>query len=253
MASINLDLNYFDHQKAMRLEARLGNGADVLPIRLWAYVGRQNPEHGRLAMLEAELERICRWWGDKGAMVAAMCEIGFLERDGDFFIIHDWFDHSGHLAQFKKRAQKAARKRWGVKRKSSNATSNAKAMSKQSPSRAVPYLPNKHNQHLTSPQRKGFQKPIPEEATAYAKTIGFKLDGEAFCAHYEARGWKYGPGRPMVSWQAAIVTWKKKAEPSALIKPPKPAEVLPGPEELVSHDDVKGLMSSLRGKEIPRV
>jgi hypothetical protein len=137
MSSLNLDLNYFDHQKAMRLESILGNGSDVLPIRLWAYTGRQSPEHGCLKMLETEIERVCRWWGKKGAMVSAMIETGFLERDGDFYQVHDWLDHSGHLATFKKRAIKAARKRWGIKRKSSNATSNASSSSKQCPSSTV--------------------------------------------------------------------------------------------------------------------
>lgn len=65
---------------------------------------------------------------------------------------------------------------------------------------------------------KRFIPPTAAEATAYALSIGFRLDGEEFVAHYEARGWKYGPGRPMASWQAAVVTWKKKAVPWQIIK-----------------------------------
>lgn len=137
MPSLNLDLNYFDHVKAMRLVARLGPGADVLPIKLWAWVGNHHPETGRLALLESEVEHICHWWGDKGAMVSALLEIGFLKKVGNFFEINDWFEHSGHLAAFKKRAKKAARKRWGIKTKSSNASSNAKSEVEQSPCSAV--------------------------------------------------------------------------------------------------------------------
>ena len=137
MASLNVDLNYFDHPKTMRLVARLGPGSDVLPIRLWAYVGRHHPESGSLALLESEIEHICGWWGKKGELIAAMIEIGFLKSDGDFFQVNDWHEHSGHLATFKKRAVKAARKRWGVKSKSSNASSIAKREPKQSPSSAV--------------------------------------------------------------------------------------------------------------------
>ena len=58
---------------------------------------------------------------------------------------------------------------------------------------------------------KKFIKPTPQEVSEYARSIDFVLDGEHFCAHYEARGWKYGAGRPMKDWKSAVVTWKKNA------------------------------------------
>jgi hypothetical protein len=61
-------------------------------------------------------------------------------------------------------------------------------------------------------KRKVFVPPTPEEATAYAASIGFKLDGEKFVAHYQARGWKFGTGKPVVDWKACVVTWKKRDE-----------------------------------------
>ncbi len=137
MASLNLDLNYFDHVKTLRLAGRLGPGSEVIPIKLWTYAGKHHPEDGKLALLEAELEHICAWWGKKGEMVPALLEIGFLEKYDDFFQIHDWLDHSGHLAAFKKRAKNAAKKRWSHTPQSSNATSIAKSETKQCPSSAV--------------------------------------------------------------------------------------------------------------------
>ncbi|MBE3142912.1 MAG: hypothetical protein IMZ61_03195 [Planctomycetes bacterium] len=50
--------------------------------------------------------------------------------------------------------------------------------------------------------------PTPDEVTEYAKSIGFVLDGQYFCDHYEARGWKYNGGVRMASWKAAVRTWK---------------------------------------------
>lgn len=97
-----------------------------------------------------------------------------------------------------------------------------------------------------------FLKPTAPEVTAYAKTIGFRLDGEAFCAHYEARGWKYGAGRPMVDWKSAVVTWKKSASPTAMIAPVKEKVVEAPPEELVSQEQVSGLVASLKAKVVPR-
>jgi hypothetical protein len=51
-------------------------------------------------------------------------------------------------------------------------------------------------------------KPTPQEVTEYALSIGFKLDGEAFCDFYEAKGWMIGKS-PMKVWRAAVRTWKR--------------------------------------------
>lgn len=175
MASINLDLNYFGHIKTLRLVARLGPGSDVLPIKIWVHAGNFHPKSDRLELLEAEIEPICNWWGEKGAMVAAMIEIGFLKREGESVVINDWFVHSGHLAAFKKRAEKAAKIRWGIKRKSSNASSIAKGKPKQSPSRAVPNLPNLPNQPATAASNfKSLWKDYPRKLGRDAAERHFK-------------------------------------------------------------------------------
>lgn len=58
-------------------------------------------------------------------------------------------------------------------------------------------------------KKKSFSKPLPQEVTDYAKSIGFELDGQNFCDFYEAKGWKIGTSQ-MKSWQAAVRTWKKR-------------------------------------------
>lgn len=55
---------------------------------------------------------------------------------------------------------------------------------------------------------KHFFKPTPQEISAYATSLGFRLDGQKFFDHYEARGWQYKSGQPMKNWQAAVRTWK---------------------------------------------
>lgn len=218
MASLNLDINYFDNIKTMRLVARLGPGSDVLPLRLWAYVAKQCPESGRLALLESELEHICGWWGEKGVMVTAMIEIGFLERGADFYIVHDWLEHSGHLAAFKKRAKKAAQKRWGIKRKSSNATSIASSSPKQCPSSAVPYstLPTQHAKikHLD------FVWLTPEEFGKLQTSLGkhlnpylSRLDGYIGQIGEKKAATKY------VSHYHVILNWYRKDVNEGIIKP----------------------------------
>lgn len=54
----------------------------------------------------------------------------------------------------------------------------------------------------------GFVPPTPQEAEAYALSIGFKLDGEAFVAYYEKTDWKI-KGQKITRWQSCVVTWKK--------------------------------------------
>lgn len=147
MASLNLDLNYLDNVKTLRLVSRLGPGSAILPIALWIYAGKHHPEDGKLALLEAELEHICGWWGEKGALVLALVEIGFLKKFEGFFQVNDWLEHSGHLAVFRKRAKTAAKKRWANASQSSNASSNAKAEDKQCPSSAV----QSSSKQITSP------------------------------------------------------------------------------------------------------
>lgn len=49
--------------------------------------------------------------------------------------------------------------------------------------------------------------PSPEDVTAYSASIGFPLDGAAWCDSYAAKGWKVGKVR-MTNWQAAVRNWK---------------------------------------------
>lgn len=50
--------------------------------------------------------------------------------------------------------------------------------------------------------------PTPEQVTAYAASLGFDLDGQHFCDHYEAKGWLVGKAK-MKDWQASVRTWKR--------------------------------------------
>lgn len=132
MPDLNLDVNYFDHIKTLRLIARLGDGAEILPIRLWAYCSKHHPEKGILkGYADSEIEWICKWRGEKGEMVAAMIEVGFLDRMPDNEIqVHNWLVREGHLVMQKVRAKHAAEVRWGY------APSNAQAMQRACSSNA---------------------------------------------------------------------------------------------------------------------
>lgn len=135
MPFLNLDLDYFDHPKTKRLVGLLGRGAAELPIRLWCYCGKYHAESGSLTNYSPqEIESIAGWWGKIGDMILAMERVELLEKDGDGWKVKDWKEINGHLAAFKIRARKAARKRWGMLKQS---PSNSQVIHKQSPSRTL--------------------------------------------------------------------------------------------------------------------
>lgn len=57
-----------------------------------------------------------------------------------------------------------------------------------------------------------FIPPTVEEVCAYCLERGNDVDPEQFVDFYMARGWRYGPGRPIVDWKAAVRTWEKRGE-----------------------------------------
>lgn len=56
-----------------------------------------------------------------------------------------------------------------------------------------------------------FQKPSIEEVQDHINAKNYSFDAESFWNFYESKGWKVG-SNPMKSWQAACVTWQKRAE-----------------------------------------
>lgn len=56
--------------------------------------------------------------------------------------------------------------------------------------------------------KRTFIIPTASEVSSYGKEIGFNIDGEYFCDHYEARGWKLTSGM-MKDWKATVRTWKR--------------------------------------------
>lgn len=142
MPYLNLDLDYFDHPKVVRLVGQLGRGADILPIRLWTYTGKYHAETGELTGYSPlEIEAAIKWWGQPGRALDAMLrpfleKPGFLERAENGYKVHDWEHINGHIHALKVRAQAAANARWDKVRadalampKHSSSTSGSNALS----------------------------------------------------------------------------------------------------------------------------
>lgn len=226
MPSLNLDLAWFGHRKAVRLVGILGHGADLLPIKLWVYAGIHHPENGRLTgYLAQEIEHIVGWKGEPGKFVEAMMHpaINLLEQREDFFQIHDWLDHCGHLASFKKRAITAAKKRW-----SRYASSNRELKSSNALQRGnVTYRKERKGKELegecrgetakrktSSPYPENFE--LSESLKAWVveqrcPDVGAQL--EAFRDYHVSKGSRF------IDWDAAFRTWIRNSFKFGKVRP----------------------------------
>jgi hypothetical protein len=134
---LNLDPDYFTHPKTVRLAGLLGPGADILPIRLWAYCAKHHPVVGALNGYSArELEAVIGWQGPPGKAVEGLVKVGFLKNQPEGYLIHDWKDHEGHIVAFTKRAKHANKIRWEKLRRDPSRSPQraAKDSFKESPS-----------------------------------------------------------------------------------------------------------------------
>lgn len=127
MPELNIDLDYFEHPKVELLVERLGEWAEILPIRLWRFAARFHAESGVISGPSVLLiERHLNWRGKKGEAVEALVACGFLDPiDGGGYLVHDFLEHQGHIEAYRKRGKKAAKARWGRHGPPGDATSNA--------------------------------------------------------------------------------------------------------------------------------
>ena len=72
--------------------------------------------------------------------------------------------------------------------------------------------------------RTKFIPPTLDEVAAYCGERHNSISPSAFVDYYEARGWKYGTGKPMVNWKAAIRTWEQKDKERARTQGGPPGE-----------------------------
>ena len=72
--------------------------------------------------------------------------------------------------------------------------------------------------------KKKFVPPSLDEVAAYCNERHNGISPSAFVDYYEARGWRYGTGKPMVNWKAAVRTWEQKDKERTRIQGGPPGE-----------------------------
>lgn len=199
MAWIESHDTIWEHHKTIKLcrLLEIGRAQAVGHLHaLWHFVLRNAWRDANLeAWGDVEIERASFWEGKKGAYTDALREAGFL----DGFTVHGWVERAGRLVG--DRLYNEQRRKSYVKRPSKRRKSLATLPNPTLPNQTVP------NQTENKREVAKFTPPSPLEAADYATSIGFSLDGEQFCAFYQAKGWVVGRS-PMRDWRAAVRTWK---------------------------------------------
>lgn len=210
MAWIESHQSLGQHPKLLRLATSLNiHRAQAIGHLhcLWWWSLDYAPSGDLGSLADGEIALAAYWEGIPGSLVEALKLCGWIDPDGK---LHDWAHYAGPCLMAKERQKKYREKRIALR--NGDVTNTVTATTT---------LPNLTKPNLTLPNQTKpkkdivrFQRPTPEEVSEYAKTIGYSLDGERFCSHYDSNGWMIGKS-PMKNWKAAVVTWKKKQQGGA--------------------------------------
>ncbi len=104
---IRIDVNFRNNPKTKKLKKRLGLESIDSLMALWIWVAVNRPD-GDLAGMDVEdIEIVAEWEGSDGIFVSTLHELRWLDKDGDFYEIHDWSEHQPWASQQSDRSDKA--------------------------------------------------------------------------------------------------------------------------------------------------
>lgn len=107
---VRLMCSFFDHRKTAKLKSIIGEAALWIPPRLWAYAAGHQPDGEFSDYTGSVLANLLGYSGDGEAMLQALLEAGFMDRDP--VRIHDWAEYNSYHNAYAERARKAANARW---------------------------------------------------------------------------------------------------------------------------------------------
>jgi len=86
-----LDSDYWDHPKTLRMIELLGPRGETIPLKMWSWAAKF--KLSGVFNSPAQLALACRFKGDPTKVQDALKDAGFLDPDG--LTIHDWMERSG--------------------------------------------------------------------------------------------------------------------------------------------------------------
>ncbi len=111
-----LSVEFIGHHKTLKLESRLGGEGILALIRLWSYAAKNRPDGDLVNMTEEDIAIAAGWRSEaKDDFAQQLLEIGFLDKEGDLYILHDWLEHNAWAADADNRSNEARfniLKRW---------------------------------------------------------------------------------------------------------------------------------------------
>lgn len=113
---IRVDTTFKDHRKRKRLASLCGSDGVLALIDFWLATAETHPTGELNGMDELDIELDANWTGERGKLVAAFLDCGFVERtDKGGFRVHDWPEHQAWVVGAPERqehARKAIKARW---------------------------------------------------------------------------------------------------------------------------------------------
>lgn len=215
MAWIEVHQSLFTHRKTLALADVLGIPevyAAAHLISLWSW-SLDNAPDGALHVRCTIIARACMWQGDADALVNALLETAFLERDEDGVLyIHDWQDYAGRLID-KRRANAQRMREARSKEPSTSVKERATHVQRTLDARAGATVPNPTVPNRTEPKesravpskKAAPTPPLQDNFATFAEDVwerypdrnGKKLNKQKFLATLKAV--------PARDWDAVLV------------------------------------------------
>lgn len=104
-----VSVGLYTHPKIKKLIRRIGFEGPWRLVGLWLYARQHKPDGLLEGMSDEDIEIAVDWAGKPGELVAALLEVGFLDRcvDNPYYALHDWADHQPWSAGTLERSAKA--------------------------------------------------------------------------------------------------------------------------------------------------
>jgi len=214
-ADIRVNTDFPNHRKTKKLIQKLGYAGPTHLLFLWTAIAKSRPKGELTGMTQDDIALDGQWPGSPEVFVDALLTCGFLEMNGDgIFRLHDWETHQGFVYHSPERSQQArenVKKRWSKirTRKKRNRTPIPTVYESYTEGNTPSPIPSP----IPSPSPKKEIINIPPDLSdvkRYCEQRKNGIDPQAFCDHYQSRGWMIGKNK-MKDWQAAIRTWEKNS------------------------------------------
>ena len=127
---IYLDLGFYDSRKTKRLIRHFGSDGIIHIQKLWIHAARHRPKGDLSGYDFNDIADAADFDGNAEHFVSTLCDLRFLDRCGDGFILHKWPERQPFVffsPERSRQARNAAKNRWKIttSKQEVNADSNA--------------------------------------------------------------------------------------------------------------------------------